>query len=521
MRGVSALFAQLSPWLGRPWPGARGLAAMANWEEEMLATMGDGSDPGGSSDDNWSDIDGGELLGLDSPGNAGTAAPPAPMIDLGDSASSIGSDAFGVMPDAFASQPVAAATAHVAAPALAPAPAPAADDVRTRSGEDELDALAQMAQKLGFDPHASPARATVSNPFDAPASTPASIPGGMYRCVADAAATAEFEPDPATVTIERMYRPGEAFYVSEIRATAAGKQRAHTLDGAWVSLKSENGFTLLEPVVDDPFDDNPFDDQPPDSPGDANPFSAAPSGDQTDTNPFSADDDLGPALFPAPQPAPAAATVVAAPVEAVKQTSKKQLAEVVHNFEAESDGDLALTVGDIVVLTKAKEGEAWWKGYIQGNKKVKGLFPASFVQVLEPEPVPEPETESNPFSVDPAPAAATVVAAPVEAVKQTSKKQLAEVVHNFEAESDGDLALTVGDIVVLTKAKEGEAWWKGYIQGNKKVKGLFPASFVQVLEPEPAPAPAPPPQSGEHCILFLKVLMCRPSVDLFLPAAFL
>ena len=422
MRGVSALFAQLSPWLGRPWPGARGLAAMANWEEEMLATMGDGSDPGGSSDDNWSDIDGGELLGLDSPGNAGTAAPPAPMIDLGDSASSIGSDAFGVMPDAFASQPVAAATAHVAAPALAPAPAPAADDVRTRSGEDELDALAQMAQKLGFDPHASPARATVSNPFDAPASTPASIPGGMYRCVADAAATAEFEPDPATVTIERMYRPGEAFYVSEIRATAAGKQRAHTLDGAWVSLKSENGFTLLEPVVDDPFDDNPFDDQPPDSPGDANPFSAAPSGDQTDTNPFSADDDLGPALFPAPQPAPAAATVVAAPVEAVKQTSKKQLAEVVHNFEAESDGDLALTVGDIVVLTKAKEGEAWWKGYIQGNKKVKGLFPAS---------------------------------------------------------------------------------------------------FVQVLEPEPAPAPAPPPQSGEHCILFLKVLMCRPSVDLFLPAAFL
>jgi hypothetical protein len=219
-----------------------------------------------------------------------------------------------------------------------------------------------------------------------------------------------------------MYRPGEAFYVSEIRATAAGKQRAHTLDGAWVSLKSENGFTLLEPVVDDPFDDNPFDDQPPDSPGDANPFSAAPSGDQTDTNPFSADDDLGPALFPAPQPAPAAATVVAAPVEEVKQTSKKQLAEVVHNFEAESDGDLALTVGDIVVLTKAKEGEAWWKGYIQGNKKVKGLFPAS---------------------------------------------------------------------------------------------------FVQVLEPEPAPAPAPPPQSGEHCILFLKVLMCRPSVDLFLPAAFL
>ena len=361
---------------------ARAAAVGGNdWEADMLATMGDGSDPGGSSDDNWSDVDGGELLGLDSPENVGTA--PAPMINLDGSASSIGSDAFGVMPDAFASQAAAAGKIDVPAAALAPAPAPAADDVRTRSGEDELDALAQMAQQLGFNPHVSPARPTVSNPFDAPALAPASIPGGMYRCVADAAATAEFEPDPATVTIERMYRPGEAFYVSEIRATAAGKQRAHTLDGAWVSLKSESGFTLLEPVDGDPFDDDPFED-------DSNPFSAGPSGDQTDSNPFSVDDDLGSALFPAPQPAPAVAAVAAAPVEAVKQTSKKQLAEAVHNFEAESDGDLALTVGDIVVLTKAKEGEAWWKGYIQGNKKAKGLFPASFVQVLEPEPVPAP-----------------------------------------------------------------------------------------------------------------------------------
>jgi hypothetical protein len=89
----------------------------------------------------------------------------------------------------------------------------------------------------------------------------------------------------------------------------------------------------------------------------------------------------------------------------------------------------------------------------------------------------------------------------VEAEKQKAKKkQLAEAVHAFEAESDGDLALTVGDIVVVTKAKEGEAWWKGYIQGNKKTKGHFPASFVQLLEPElepePEPAPSLAPQSG-------------------------
>jgi len=89
------------------------------------------------------------------------------------------------------------------------------------------------------------------------------------------------------------------------------------------------------------------------------------------------------------QPLSPAAAAAAARLERMERQQQKRLAEVVHNFEAESDGDLALTVGDIVVLTKAKEGEAWWKGYIQGNKKVKGLFPASFVQVLEPEPVPE------------------------------------------------------------------------------------------------------------------------------------
>jgi hypothetical protein len=210
----------------------------------------------------------------------------------------------------------------------------------------------------------------------------------MYRCVRDAGATAEFEPDPATVTIKKMYRAGEAFYVSEVRTTTAGTQRALTLDGTWVSLKSASGHQLLEPV-----DGDPFDLQPPASPGNSNPFAAALSGDQTDFNPFSVDPDPAPTLISAPEPASAAAATGpadAAPVEAEKQKGKqKRIAEVIHNFEAESDGDLALTVGDIIVVTKAKEGEAWWKGYIQGNKKVKGHFPASFVQLLEPEPEPD------------------------------------------------------------------------------------------------------------------------------------
>ena len=94
-------------------------------------------------------------------------------------------------------------------------------------------------------------------------------------------------------------------------------------------------------------------------------------------------------------------------------------------------------------------------------------------------------------------------------VTYTIDKRLAQVVHNFAAQSDGDLALAVGDIVVVTKGKEGEAWWKGHIQGNKKAKGVFPATFVQVLEPEPEPEPALLPQSGARCTVldFLTVVI--------------
>ena len=351
------------------------------------------------SDDNWSDVDGAELLGGPPTQTSGAGARANDsMLKTNLSSSSIGSDALGVLPDAFQSSQSATAAAPQAARSSG------FEELRTQSGDDELAKLAQEAQQLGFNPFANASQPFASNPFDAPvpapgpaaASVPAAVPGGMYRCARDAGATVEFEPDPATATITRMYRQGEALYVSEIRTTAAGQQRALTVDGAWVSLKSASGLTLLEPVDGD----LQFDLQSPASPGDSNPFSAGLSGDQA-SNPFSVDPDPDTALLststaPAPAPAPAApaAPVDVAPAEAEKQKSKKKrLAQAVHNFTAESDGDLALAVGDIVVVTKGKEGETWWKGHIQGNKKAKGVFPATFVQVLEPQPEPEPEPE--------------------------------------------------------------------------------------------------------------------------------
>ena len=140
--------------------------------------------------------------------------------------------------DPFAQQ----APAPVSAPA--PAPAGAAFDAAfsTRGGEDELDALARVARQQGFSAGDNFAAA------EAPASVPASLPGGMYQCVADAGGTAEFELGE-NPNVLRVYRAGEAFYVKEIRTTAEGRQWALTSDGAWVSLVSGSGLALLQPAA--------------------------------------------------------------------------------------------------------------------------------------------------------------------------------------------------------------------------------------------------------------------------------
>jgi hypothetical protein len=63
----------------------------------------------------------------------------------------------------------------------------------------------------------------------------------------------------------------------------------------------------------------------------------------------------------------------------------------------------------------------------------------------------------------------------------------AAVITEFAAEAKGDLALRVGEVVVLTNAPHDKQWWKGYIEGDKSRKGVFPCMFVKEIG---APRPA-------------------------------
>jgi hypothetical protein len=69
----------------------------------------------------------------------------------------------------------------------------------------------------------------------------------------------------------------------------------------------------------------------------------------------------------------------------------------------------------------------------------------------------------------------------------SSRRKKARVLHDFEGESDGDLSLQVGQIVLLTKSKPGKNWWRGYHSNDPtKTRGAFPASFVEVFDEETA-----------------------------------
>lgn len=54
--------------------------------------------------------------------------------------------------------------------------------------------------------------------------------------------------------------------------------------------------------------------------------------------------------------------------------------------------------------------------------------------------------------------------------------------YDCEADREDELSFTEGEFILITSEKtEDEDWMEGFIEGNTNRKGLFPASFVQIL----------------------------------------
>ncbi|XP_065650078.1 SH3 domain-containing kinase-binding protein 1 isoform X1 [Hydra vulgaris] len=225
-----------------------------------------------------------------------------------------------------------------------------------------------------------------------------------------------------------------------------------------------------------------------------------------------------------------------------KITSSTKKAIVGFRYEPEQDDELALEVGEIVeVLDDSDEG--WWKGKLNGKV---GMFPSNFVEIFKEElkptqPLALPNLPSSPVDLDTPdtkiertksqggvgfglkledlsrnklkkvtkevedpkkpiqkvnplengkPETLKPVAAPHRnfdlvhsSVSESNKTiQKALVTYAYEPEQDDELALTVGDIVVITNTKVFEGWLEGELKGKV---GLFPDNFVELLPIEP------------------------------------
>ena len=110
--------------------------------------------------------------------------------------------------------------------------------------------------------------------------------------------------------------------------------------------------------------------------------------------------------------------------------------KALYPFPADSPGDLALEVDEIVEVTEEIAGGEWLKGKCHGKT---GIFPASFVEKLN--------ADGHVATFD------------------------------FEAGQEGDLSFVAGQSIRVTDKSMGD-WWKGETQDG--TSGIFPAAFVEL-----------------------------------------
>ena len=80
------------------------------------------------------------------------------------------------------------------------------------------------------------------------------------------------------------------------------------------------------------------------------------------------------------------------------------------------------------------------------------------------------------------------------------KKKVMRVDHSFDAESDSEMSIAVGELIsVLDEIDSG--WYIGEVVGDEGRSGMFPATYCTVLEsPPPLRKPKPPSPTREENI---------------------
>jgi uncharacterized protein YejL (UPF0352 family) len=162
------------------------------------------------------------------------------------------------------------------------------------------------------------------------------------------------------------------------------------------------------------------------------------------------------------------------------------------DFEATSDKQLSMKVGDVVVVLE-KHASGWYKGELNG---AIGMFPSNYTEVMA-EVAPEDDATRTKVaelkakrmarlqvrnSASPEVAASTIQRL-VRSKSQTKRSEslsagpceLVRVLFKFDALSDSQLSLKVGDIVTV-RQKHASGWYSGTCNGST---GLFPSNYTE------------------------------------------
>lgn len=160
-------------------------------------------------------------------------------------------------------------------------------------------------------------------------------------------------------------------------------------------------------------------------------------------------------------------------------------ANVIANFPADQDGDLALAMGDLVTDIQ-DAGDGWFRGKSGGRE---GIFPRDFVQFTDT-PSSSSDARHDDNDSDAVVSYSSISAEPATSsalgtTASASSAGTAVAIADFTAENEGDLALLTGDTVHLLEYI-GNDWIRGKMDGpgafDDPREGIFPRAFVEITK---------------------------------------
>uniref|UniRef100_A0A3P9IVF1 SH3 domain containing 21 n=1 Tax=Oryzias latipes TaxID=8090 RepID=A0A3P9IVF1_ORYLA len=149
-----------------------------------------------------------------------------------------------------------------------------------------------------------------------------------------------------------------------------------------------------------------------------------------------------------------------------KKAKQGRKCEVIFPYCPQNDDELELVVGENIEIIREIE-DGWWMGVKNGKV---GAFPSNFVtEIIFP-----PKGKSRPKLSD--------AMFTKEVCAAVFPNLYCQVMFDYKAQSEDELDLKKGDVVVfvVNKETEDEGWWEGELNGRC---GFFPDNFVMVIPP--------------------------------------